>query len=335
MTKPPEVADSPKKKDGLVFACRLDGEGGAVPLDWADVDAWSPDQGQIWIHLDRRSAGAAAWLTRQTAIPAEARAALLAAETRPRAANHEDGAMVILRGINHNPGEEPDDMVAIRVWFEENRIITLRHRRLMTPRAMYAEMLENGGGPRSPAAVLVQLADRLTEQMNDIVIGLDDQLEEIEESLEEADFAEMRHRLTTIRQSCVALRRYIAPQREALTALRADPPPWTGKALTRSLRESEDRLLRYVEELDAARDRAVVIRDEIANRLSEDMNRTMYALSVVAGIFLPLGLLTGLLGINVGGMPGVESGWAFWATCVLLAVLAGAEVWLFRRLKWI
>ena len=65
------------------------------------------------------------------------------------------------------------------------------------------------------------------------------------------------------------------------------------------------------------------------------MNRTMYALSVIAGIFLPLGLLTGLLGINVGGMPGVENGWAFWITCALLVVLAAAEVWLFRRLKWI
>jgi zinc transporter len=117
--------------------------------------------------------------------------------------------------------------------------------------------------------------------------------------------------------------------------LQTDRPAWMEKELDRALRETSDRLLRYLEELDAARDRAVVIRDEIANRLSEDMNRTMYALSVVAGIFLPLGMLTGLLGINVGGMPGVESSSAFWVTCILLVVIVAGEIWLFRRMKWI
>ena len=75
--------------------------------------------------------------------------------------------------------------------------------------------------------------------------------------------------------------------------------------------------------------------DEIANRLSESMNRTMYALSMVAGVFLPLGFLTGLLGINVGGMPGVDSGSAFWITCALLVLLGIGEVALFRRMKWL
>ena len=65
------------------------------------------------------------------------------------------------------------------------------------------------------------------------------------------------------------------------------------------------------------------------------MNRTMYILSIVAGIFLPLGLLTGLLGINVGGMPGTESKIAFTVVCVFLVVVAGVEYWIFRRKKWL
>jgi zinc transporter len=101
------------------------------------------------------------------------------------------------------------------------------------------------------------------------------------------------------------------------------------------MRESADKLQRYVEDLDAARDRAVVLRDEIANRLSVQMNRTLYALSIVAGVFLPLGFLTGLLGINVGGMPGVEYDYAFWIACLLMVLVFIGEVALFRRLKWI
>ena len=58
-------------------------------------------------------------------------------------------------------------------------------------------------------------------------------------------------------------------------------------------------------------------------------------LGIVAAVFLPLGLLTGLLGINVGGMPGVDSGLAFWSVTALLIVLGGVELWLLKRLKWV
>ncbi len=65
---------------------------------------------------------------------------------------------------------------------------------------------------------------------------------------------------------------------------------------------------------------------------SEAMNRQMLLLSVVSAIFLPLGFITGLLGINVGGMPGAASPLAFWIVAVLLVALAGVLLWLFRRL---
>lgn len=60
----------------------------------------------------------------------------------------------------------------------------------------------------------------------------------------------------------------------------------------------------------------------------------MYVLSIVAGIFLPLGLLTGLLGINVGGIPGTESPWAFTIFCIMLGLIAGWQIWLFKRKRW-
>ena len=71
------------------------------------------------------------------------------------------------------------------------------------------------------------------------------------------------------------------------------------------------------------------------SRLSERINQRMYVLSIVAAIFLPLGFFTGLMGINVGGMPGVERDMAFWmvvAMCVGLTVVLGI---LFRWKKWL
>ena len=81
--------------------------------------------------------------------------------------------------------------------------------------------------------------------------------------------------------------------------------------------------------------RGSVTHDELSSRLSEQMNRNMYLLSMVAAIFLPLGLITGLLGINVGGIPGTESPWAFTLVCLLLVGLGGIGVWLLRRMKWV
>jgi len=64
------------------------------------------------------------------------------------------------------------------------------------------------------------------------------------------------------------------------------------------------------------------------------LNKNMYVLSVVAAIFLPLGFLTGLLGINVGGMPGADNTDAFWIFCGLLVIVVGLQVLLFKKMKW-
>ena len=68
------------------------------------------------------------------------------------------------------------------------------------------------------------------------------------------------------------------------------------------------------------RERAAVIQEELAGRLAEQMNKRMYMLSMVAAVFLPLGFLTGLLGINFGGIPGAGNPLGFeWVIGVLVA----------------
>ncbi|MGH7787421.1 MAG: CorA family divalent cation transporter, partial [Candidatus Binatia bacterium] len=87
-----------------------------------------------------------------------------------------------------------------------------------------------------------------------------------------------------------------------------------------------------VEDLDALRERAAVANDEIRNRAADETNRRMYIMALVAAIFLPLGLITGLLGINVGGLPGVNYEWGFWIVSGLL-VAVGILTAILLRLK--
>lgn len=92
--------------------------------------------------------------------------------------------------------------------------------------------------------------------------------------------------------------------------------------------------MQYVEELNAGRERASVLNDSISNQMSEKMNKNMYVLSIIAAIFLPLGFVTGRLGINVGGIPWAENTNGFLLMAMCIAAIVGSEIVLFKFLKW-
>jgi hypothetical protein len=123
-------------------------------------------------------------------------------------------------------------------------------------------------------ALFEQLITRLTERMSGVINGFDDTLDEIEAALTTTDPIAARRTIRESRQDILILRRYMAPQRDAVTMLHADPPKWLSEIDRLRLRETANRLMQYVEELDAARERAGVLDDSIGNQMSEKMNKT-------------------------------------------------------------
>ena len=320
--------------DGLICAYALDGAGGGRPLTWDAIEAWEPSAGVLWVHLDRTGEKARTWLEQSSGIDPVIQSVLLMEEVRPRSLQSEDALLVILRGVNLNPGAEPEDMVGVRLWIEPQRIITVRHRRLMAVNDI-REKLDSGHGPSAPGDFLVQIADRLIDRMGPVLSDLDDSVDQLEDEVLTAESAQLRTRLSGLRREAITLRRYLAPQRDVMARLQMEQVSWLDAAERVKLREIADRITRYVEDLDSARERAAVTQDELNSRLSDQMNRTMYLLTVVAAVLLPPSLLTGLLGINVGGLPGVESPWAFYLVLALIMLMAPLEIWVLRRLRWI
>jgi zinc transporter len=100
------------------------------------------------------------------------------------------------------------------------------------------------------------------------------------------------------------------------------------------LRETTDRLTRYVEDLETAKERTAVAQDELESQLISRMNSTMYMLSIVTVIFLPLGLITGLLGINVAGILGAKNPYAFIIVSGLLLFITIMQIIILRRRIW-
>ncbi len=314
---------------GMIFAVLLDGEGGARELDWEGVRAWTPEQGFLWTHLDYRAPGVREWLADGPGLDEVLIEALCAQATRPRSSSRGEGLLVNLRAINPASKGDPDELVAFRLWSDHRCAVSLRHRQLQVPSEV-REALASGVGPSGAGELLVELCARIFDPLSDLVVNIDDDADAIEDQVLCGEGRELRSKISDVRRRAIGLRRFLAPQRDAMGHLDVLPVEWLADRERLMLRELSDRLLRFVEDLDAVRDRAAVTQEELSARLAESMNRTMYVLSIVTAIFLPLGLLTGLLGVNVGGMPGEESEQAFAYVCVLMGVMALGLWALFR-----
>ncbi len=320
--------------NGSVLAYLLDGKGGARTIDLNQPGAVSLNDGAMWVHLNYTDPHDISWLTESSLLEPLVVEALLAEETRPRTTAIGDGLLIALRGVNHTAGADPDDMVAIRLWIESGRIITTRKRDLLSVGDLI-DQLNSGHGPSSASDFLVELVDRLVWRMNDTVDQFEDRVADLEDRILEANSSGLRYELATLRRQAITLRRYLAPERDALARLITEKVSWLDDSNRLRLREVSDRLIRHIEDLDAVRERAAVTQEELLSRLSEQLNTRMYVLSVVAAIFLPLGFLTGLLGINVGGIPGSEYAKAFWVFVGLLGGVIVFQLFLFRWKKWL
>lgn len=322
------------EQNGLINAVLLDGKGGGKELSWEQINQWKPEQGLIWIHLDFTSEQAKNWLMKDSGLDPLVADALIADETRPRCSSVDDGLFISLRGVNSNPGADPEDMVSIRMYCTGQRVISTRRRRLLSIRDII-DALQHGAGPRTAGQLVAMLSARLSERMGNVINDLEDRIDILEEVIIDASTHEIRKSILELRREIIKLRRYLSPQRDALSKLQIEQVAWLDSYDQAKIRESYDKITRYVEDLDSARDRAAVTNEELSGRLAEQMNTRMYILSVIAGLFLPLGFLTGLLGINVGGIPLAENTLGFLLVVVFLVIVVIGEILLFKAKRWL
>ncbi len=288
-----------------------------------------------WADLDYEQEGSERWLMTQANLDPLIVSAMTATETRPRLVRYEDGVLLILRGVNLNPGAEPEDMVSLRIWVDPRRVLSAHRRGLLAVEDV-RDQLVAGTGPTSPGDLVEALATRLVARMGGVMSNLEEEIDAIEEAVVEGgEQRGLRSELAALRRQAITLRRYLAPQRDVLSTLQMQRLDWLSEEDRLHLREVADRTTRYIEDLDAARERAAVTQEEINSRTAEQMNRRMFALSIAAVLFLPLGFLTGLLGINVAGIPGADNPQAFIVVCGLMVLaVAGQFVWL-RKMRWL
>ncbi|MGD8326913.1 MAG: zinc transporter ZntB [Sphingomonadales bacterium] len=322
------------RADPYLFAYAFDGKGGGRSLEGSEVAKTVRSKALAWAHLDATHKGARRWLREEIDyLDPLVVEGLLADETRPRFEQFGDGVLLILRGVNLNENAQAEDMVSIRIWADAQRIISVQRRQLRAVQDIRT-MLVDGNGPKSMAEFLCVLVAKLFDRMNPLLTELNEGTDAIEERILEEPEMSQRTAIVEMRRKAIILRRYMAPQRDAIDQLRMADLEWLNELNRRYLQESYNIITRYIEDLESIRERAQIVKDELATTMADRLNKNLYVLSVIAAVFLPISFLTSLFGINIGGMPGIDSGLAFWIFSGSLVVVVALEIIIFKYLKW-
>ncbi len=305
----------------------------ATELPFAEGAAHSGKDELVWLHLDGADPKSAAWINAQETIADHIKSALLAAETRPRGEVLGDGILLNLRGLGTRRNDPSDLLVSVRIWAVKGLCISLSFHdadalNIVIDRFLSGDIMDSGD-------ILAAFAEANTELLDPEIGKLADELDACELALDKKGVFALRRIIANVRSRAIDYRRFVSPQRQALERLVTSPQPWLNEDDRIHLRNAADLSARMAEELEAVRERSALMHEELTDRRAEQMDSRALLIAIVALVFLPLTFITGLLGMNVEGIPFATETWAFWGV-VLFCVAVGLGMTIyFLRAHWI
>lgn len=295
------------------------------------VDALDPTQAIgdpnafVWIHLASNDDDAKNWLTDCADVPECIVEALTATETRPRCDQIGEGALLNLRGRSTDIMTMSDPLASVRIWAVAGRVISLARRSLPAIDLVVASV--ETGLIRDPGDLIAEFAAAITADLDPEVADLGDALDDCEADLDANRIFQLRREVTKVRVKSIGYRRFLSPQRAAIEKLAALPIRWLEDDDRLHLSAAADRAARMAEELESIRERSALMHEALTDLRAEQIDQRSLVLSAVALVFLPLTFLTGLLGMNVAGIPYAHQPWAFqgviWACIAIASVITG------------
>jgi len=286
----------------------------------------------VWIHLTESDTEAQAWLIGEAALPDYIVEALTATETRPRCDQFGDGAFLNLRGRSDAAMPMSDPLASVRIWAVAGRVISVTRRPLTALDLVEAELTK--GLIHDPGDLIAEFAAAITTELDPEVAELGDDLDDCEADLDADKVFELRRKVTQIRVAAIGYRRFLSPQRAAIEKLASLQVNWLQDDDRMHLSAAADRAARMAEELESIRERAALTHEALTDLRAEQIDSRSLIIAIVAMIFLPLTFLTGLLGMNVEGIPYAKEPWAFDGVVGVCVLLAAAIAAYFIKRRW-
>ncbi len=299
----------------ILFGYNFDTVGRCSKLSSESVAQELRNDGLSWVHLDAGSKMTKKWLEKEVSYLDHLIVdALTAEQTRPRIIQFSSGLLIILRGVNLNKNFEPDDMVSIRMWIDDQRIITLQRHPLKAVND-FCHDIESGKEIKSSSEFLYNIIYKILDDISPFVYGLNEKVDNLEDKVIATHDIAFREEVLNVRTKSTIFKSYLVPQKKVITSLYEANLPWLDVWSKRHFHENLDQISHLIEECEEALNRSHILHQELTNALSENLNKSIYKLSLITVIFMPLTFITGLFGMNVGGIPGAGDPSAFWV-CV-------------------
>jgi zinc transporter len=317
---------------GLVTVLVFDGQGGVVRHDAAEAPPAVPPGGFLLIAGNPKSPQFAPWLQSERAgLQAEL---LLPHSTRTHCAVVDDTAVLVLRVAGSHAHWDNIERQVLTLLIERDRVV-IASELDMVEFLKVAKWESSHHAPVSPAELVARVGRHAADHLEGLIEHVADKLDDVEKAALSNDPAKARSHLAHLRRAIISYRRLVWPQREVFGELELEDVSFFTPEDRQRLREASARAARIGEELTSLSERAVLVHEQITDSRAEQMNQTMLILTAVNLVFMPPTLLTGLLGVNVAGIPFAQSPYAFWVVCVLLLAMILGIIWWMHERRWL
>jgi zinc transporter len=305
----------------------------AQRLEWETLaEAFNVADGTVWLHFNLVDTRVRQWITNCDRIPVAVKEMLLDMAPHNQLEVVDNGFMMVLGDLHYEFDADPDSLGLLRMYVDQNCVITLRGRPLKAIDQLRLALLNE-----APIKTSLDLIVHFLEYANDIFVVTDRRgvIDDIEDQVLKGIFYEKRGELGIVRRSLAKLRRHLNGNRHVLSQhLLPRLPGWCLEADVEELRRNIERLDIVVQDLELVQERARLLQEEMAARLQETVNRNLYVLSIVTTFFLPVTLITGIFGMNVGGMSWTQEPIGIWWVLLIMSITAGITFGTLQRKKF-
>jgi zinc transporter len=326
-------------KNGLICGYLFAGgaAGAAVTLDeaarWLKDAQAAPDADFIWLHFNLTDASAQTWIRSNLTVADAFFEALREGSRSTRIEDAQDALVAVVNDVAYEFSFDPSDIKTLWVNVSPHLALSARTHPLRSIDTLRHAVKD---GARFGSAV--SFLNHLMRDQGDVLVRIVReatlQVDDVEDSLISGRLKHKRGDLGKLRRVLVRLQRLLAPEPGALFRLLRQPPPWIAENDLEELRQATEEFSLVLRDLAELQERIKLLQEEVAARLGEQTSRSVFMLTMVTVLALPINIVAGLLGMNVGGIPMADKPYGFLvivAIVVSFTVLAG---WLaFRNRK--
>jgi zinc transporter len=289
-----------------------------------------------WVDLDGRTADSVEWLKNESGLPEQVIMRLLEQSTLNYHEKLDDGLLLRFHAQNIMPAEGESDSTSVGLWFGRDRVISICSEPMPAIETLKAKASQQQGS-WAPLEILTCLINSHISKLESLIVMVSGETDDLEEQtlesieIDDADAAQ----LDLVRRKTIRIRRQLLAVRNLLVFLLSDQSLPISDADRPGIESVTNRVRNYLEILEGCHERAHLLRDQIESQMNARLNRITYNLTIVATVFLPLSFLTGLLGMNVSGIPEQHDPKGFILVCTIMVLIAiGSWIYL-RWRRWV